>query len=547
MTAVLPTTASRTPLTARPRPGRRAGLRWSWRLMRRGSWLTWLAVAGYMSVEVVVFRQAYPDAAARQKLLQLSTSAAVRMIQGVPGAVDTAGGFAVWDGGWMLMLIAGCWALLTATRLTRGEEDCGRAELVLSRPLTARQALGANLGTLGAASGGIALAAAAPLVVLGEPVPGSLLWGAGLGAFAAVSAALGALVGQLVEPRRRANATGLGLLAAAFLLRVVANSADSRAWLSALTPFGWVERLRAFSEDRWPWLLALAAAAVLLGGCAMAVRARRDTAAALLRPAERRSSRLHLLGSATGFGWRLTSGALLAWSLTLALVSFVFGLMTSALIDFIEDDETYRRMLESMGLDMAVPAAGYMSYIALFMALPFAAFLGWRVGAVRQEEAQGRLDELLVRGVVRWRWLSVTTAHAFLAGTLLVLLAGAGLWAGAQLVEAPVSAQQVAEPMAGTLPVVALFTGIAVLAFGVAPRLTVALPVTLAVLGYLLDTFGSMLDWPPSVLGLSPFHHLARLPGQPMTLTAVLVVSGIGAAAATVGVVAFSRRDLRGS
>ena len=71
--------------------------------MRRGAVLVWLTVALYMTVEVFAFRNAYPDAASREKLLELSTSTAVRMLQGVPGAVDTAGGFAVWDGGWMLM------------------------------------------------------------------------------------------------------------------------------------------------------------------------------------------------------------------------------------------------------------------------------------------------------------------------------------------------------------------------------------------------------------------------------------------------------------
>ena len=129
----------------------------------------WLTASTYMAIEVLVFRSAYPDEASRQKLLDLSTSTAVRMMQGVPGAVDTAGGFAVWDGGWMLMIIAACWALLTATRLTRGEEDAGRAELVLARPLTARRMLGAHLATMGAAAAGVGVAAALPFVVLGEP------------------------------------------------------------------------------------------------------------------------------------------------------------------------------------------------------------------------------------------------------------------------------------------------------------------------------------------------------------------------------------------
>ena len=324
----------------------------------------------------------------------------------MPGAVDTAAGFAVWDGGWMIMITVGCWALLTATRLTRGEEDCGRADLVLSRPLTARQGLVANLATLGAASCGVGLAAALPFIAFGEPVTGAVLWGAGLAAFTAVLANLGALVAEIAEPRRRAVSVGLGLTAAAFVLRVVANSADPRSWLLTVAPFGWVDRLRAFSGDRGLWLMPPIGAALLLAGTAIAIRARRDTGAALLRSNARHRSTLRLLGSAGRFGWRLTSGALVAWALTLAISGFVFGLMTAAVIDFIKEDETYRQMLESMGMDMSAPALGYLSYIGVFLALPFAAFAGWRLGAARQEEAEGRLDNILVRGVVRcagWR------------------------------------------------------------------------------------------------------------------------------------------------
>lgn len=519
----------------------------SWRLLRRSAASVWLTAAAYMFIEVLVFRSAYPDAASRHKLLDLSTSTAVRMIQGVPSGVDTAGGFAVWDGGWMLMIIVASWALLTAIRLTRGEEDVGRAELMLSRPLTVRQALGAHLVVVGVASAGVGAAAGLPFVVLGESVTGAVLWGLGLGGLGIVAGAMGALVAQLVEPRRRAVSVGLGVLAAAFVLRVVANSSDRRIWLLTVAPFGWTERLRAFADNDWPMLLAPLVATLLLAGAALAVCGRRDVGAALVRTGRTHRSVFRLLGSATEFGWRLTAGALLGWAITLATVTFVFGLMTGALVDFINQDKTYRTMLESMGMDMSVPAVGYLSYIAVFLALPFASFLGWRLGATRQEEAEGRLDNLLVRGVLRWRWLAVTSVHAFLAALILVAATAVALCIGTQLVDAPVTTWQVVEPLLGTVPLIVVFTGIAVLTFGIAPRLTSAVPVTLAVLGYLLDTFGIALKWPHAVLAVSPFHHLARLPGNPMTPAAVLVMTGIGIAAAAVGIVAFARRDVRGA
>ena len=59
---------------------------------------------------------------------------AVRMISGAPHALDIAGGFAVWDAGWIWQLILAVWAILTTTRFLRGEEDLDRSDLVLAGP-----------------------------------------------------------------------------------------------------------------------------------------------------------------------------------------------------------------------------------------------------------------------------------------------------------------------------------------------------------------------------------------------------------------------------
>lgn len=546
MTTLAPRTAASACTPTGRAPGLGAPVRLSWRLIRRGAALVWLAVAAYMTIEVLVFRSAYSDAQSRRQLLEMSSSTVVRMLQGEPSAVDTAGGYAVWDAGWMLMLIVAAWTTLTATRLTRGEEDSGRAELVLSRALTGPRVLAAHLLAMAVAGAGIALAAGLPPLVLGEPAAGAVLWGLGLGALCTVFAAAAALLAQLAEPRRRATALGFGLLAAAFALRLVADSSDRYLRLRGLTPFGWVEQLDAFSGDHWEWLLAPLVAAVLFGGGALILGRHRDVGAALVRSAGAARSRLRWLGGAQSFGWRLTAGALLGWISVLAGVAFVFGLMTTALIEFIEDNETYRRMLESMGVDVSVPAVGYLSYVAAYLGLPVAAFLGWRLGTCWHEEAEGRLDNLLVRGVVRWRWLALGATSAGFAATILVATTTAALWAGTRWAGAPVTAGQVVEPMAGILTLVVLFAGIAVLGFGLAPRLTVTAPVTLAVLGYLLEAFGTSLDWPGPLVGVSPFHHLAHLPAAPMTPGAAAALCGIGASAAALGVLAFTRRDLRG-
>jgi ABC-2 type transport system permease protein len=547
MTTVRPVAATPAPARTAPARVRGGAVRLAWRLVRRGALLVWLTVAAYLVVEAVSFRSAYPDAASRAKLLDLSRSTAVRMLQGVPGAIDTAGGFAVWDGGWMITLIVGCWAALTTVRLTRAEEDTGRTELVLACPIGARSALAAVLAAMALALSGLAVVAALTFVVLGEPVRGAVVWGAGLGVFGAVICGLAAVAAQLLEPRRSASALALGLTAVAFLVRVVANSADDRAWLLAAAPFGWVDELHAFSGQRPLWLLAPLAAAALLAVVAVALRGRRDTGAAVLRSAAAGRSRLGLLRGPYAFGWRQGSGTLTAWAVALAVTSTVFGMMTGAVVDFVRHDPTYRRMLEEMGMDMSVPVVGFLSYLSVFLALPVALFAGWRLGALRQDEAAGRLDNLLVRGVRRGPWLAVSAAQALAAAVVLVAVSACALWAGARLAGVRVTTWQVLEPVAGTLPLIALFVGVATLAFGLAPRLTVAVPVTLAVLAYLLDIFGALLGWPSAVLEISPFHHLARLPATPMSLSAVVSMLALGVAAACGGIAAFRRRDLCGA
>jgi ABC-2 type transport system permease protein len=504
-------------------------------------------LTAYLAMEVVVFRETYPTAASQEQLRRLSSSSVVRMMQGDPGGLDSAGGFAVWDAGWVVLLVVGAWTLLSVTRLTRGEEDAGRADLVLSRPVAPEAHLRAALAALLLGSAGLGAACALPLLLLGQQVEGALLWGAGVAAFTAVMASLGALVAQLVGPRRRAASVGFALLVGAYLARVVAHSADDRSWLLAVTPFGWTDRLAPFDGNRWAWLLAPVLTALLLGAAAVLMSARRDTGSALLHDRADHRTSTRLLGSAPAFGWRLTQPALLAWAATLGVLGVVFGLMTDALLELLAEDDSYRSMLEALGVDLSEPLVGFLGYLAVSIAVTVAAFTGFRLGAVRQEEAEGRLDALLVRGVVRRRWLATTAVHALLSAVLLIGVSGLAVWAGAQSVGAPVTAGQVLEPMAGTVPLLVVFVGVAVLAFGAAPRLTTVLPVTLAVATYLLDTLGTALSWPSWTVTLSPFHHLARLPGDPMTAGAALGLTTLGVLLAAAGLVAFDRRDVGGA
>jgi len=95
--------------------------------------------------------------------------------------------------------------------------------------------------------------------------------------------------------------------------------------------------------------------------------------------------------------------------------------------------------------------------------------------------------------------------------------------------------------------VVVLVTGLAILTFGVLPRLTVAIPVAVTVGGYVLTLLGPALSWPSWIIDLSPFTHLAYVPAQPFAITSAAVMVLIGCTAGACGVASFGRRDLTGA
>ena len=55
------------------------------------------------------------------------------------------------------------------------------------------------------------------------------------------------------------------MLGALFLLRMVADGSSGLGWLRWLTPFGWLEELRPFADNRVLPLLLLAGLAVAVG------------------------------------------------------------------------------------------------------------------------------------------------------------------------------------------------------------------------------------------------------------------------------------------
>jgi ABC-2 type transport system permease protein len=343
-------------------------------------------------------------------------------------------------------------------------------------------------------------------------------------------------------------AIAAGVIGISYVLRMVGNSTDARSWVRWLTPLGWMDELTPYGEPDPRALVPLLAVPVALAAVAVVLRARRDTGGAIFGLESGREPHLRLLGSPIAFAWRTNRAVLLGWAVGLGIYSAVMGALIATMIDWLEGDESYQQIMATLGLDMALTTLGFLAWIGSMFGVAVALQVAWRIGAAWGEEESGRAEPVLARRVSRPRWLGGHASLALLGGVALLLVSGTALWLGALASGSEeITWEASMKSVLNTLPVVVLFGGVALATFGLLPRLTVAVPVALAVVTYVLALLGPALKWPSWVLDLSPFTHLAWVPAVPWAATSGIVMACLGLLLATVGLVAFRRRDLVGS
>lgn len=527
-------------------PGRAvAGL--TARLIRRSTLAICAGIGIIVVLEALAFESGYPDAASRVALTTWGEDPGIRIIAGPATGVDTIGGFVVWDAGLYLTLILGAWALTMTTRVLRGDEGAGRTDLLLVGPTRPDRVLLTQYLVLLLACLTVGLTISAALALSGAALTGSLLFGLAIAGYCGVLVGLAGLAAQVFSTRMGALSASGATLAVLILLRMVANSADSRAWLGWLTPGGWTDQLRAFGQSTWPVLLIPLIMTLTLVGAGILLRRRRDTGAGLLADRAVHRSRAWGLGSPLAFAWRSNLGVLTAWAGGLATAGVIVGTLLPTVDEYLATDTGFQDLLATMGMNISDLTQGFIAMWATILGLVVAVYSAFRLGSVRAEESSTRADALLTRPVSRRRWLA---GHVVcLVGSVVVLdiIAATAMWLAGVATRAPLTAADSFAAVANTLPAVLVFVGFGVLVFGLAPRLTLALSAGAAVAAYVLQLVGPVLSWPEWILGFSPFHHLEAVPVDPFGLPAAIAMVIIGGALAAIGTEAFRRRDLVGA
>ncbi|MFI6129540.1 hypothetical protein [Micromonospora sp. NPDC051141] len=505
-----------------------------------------LTVTVGMSVLVAAtYAGTIADGGGAQALAVLAGNPAIRTLFGEPVALDTVGGFTVWRTGVVLAVLLSVWGTLVTARVTRGEEEAGRWDLLLAGRVSQRVLLGRHLAVPTAAMILIGITLAVALTAVGTPARGAVVHATGLASAGLVAVAAAALAAQIFPTRSGATGATLAFLGVGLMARMVGDGVTVLGWLRWLPPYGPLALLRPYRDDRWSPLLVLVLTAVVLAVGALALAGRRDVRDGLLAPATGRSPRLRLLGSVETFAIRRLLRPLAGWSTGIGAYFLLIGALAESLTGFLADNPRFADLAAQAGFAGLGTVRGYAATLFALLAIPVGAFTAVRLAALAAAETSGRLTLLHAGPVTRARLLTAEILTTAAGAAVLVTVAATATWLGASLVDANLPLSAALAGAWNALPVALLSLAAATVALGRAPHGVVAWGVVPTAGGFLLTVVADSVDAPGWVGALSPYRHLAAVPQAVPDWPALAATGAVAVTAAMVGRHAYQRRDLR--
>ena len=496
-------------------------------------WMLWLVlIASSLST---TYQDQYPTAADRAEYANTSGTNPTFLALYGPLQDSGVGGIISQRLGAVPIFIA-LVSVLTVIRHTRTEEQAGRRELLSAGVCGRHSALAAAVSVTMVANLVVGLLIGATLRQ-DLPGSGSLILGLGFAAVGCVFAAVGALAAQVTENAGTARGIAIGSLGAFLLIRLAADASGEDSglnWLNWLSPLGWRTELSAFAEDRWWVLLLFVVFTAVVSAVAVTVSARRDVGSGLLAARLGPAEAAPALRGPLGLAWRLHRTLLVGWAGAFVILGGVFGGLAEGVGDLLKDNKNLQDVFARIGGQQGLVD----SYIAAMMSLVGLIAAGYGVQAVlrlRQEEESSRGEYLLASGAGRIPWVASHLVFALIGPAVALALAGvsAGVVHGANVSDVGGQLPSILGAAMIQLPAVWILSGLTLALFGLLPRLTATVGWGALALCFVLGQFGQALEFDQSVLDVSPFTHIPRVPGGDVAaapllwllLTAVLLTA----------------------
>ena len=338
--------------------------------VRRGALIVTAVCAGMSAVVAVQYQATFEGALDESGLRALAENPAIRILFGAPIALDDAGGFTVWRTGTPLLVLASVWILLAATRITRGEEDAGRWDLLLSGRLRATDVVVRYLTALGGCALVISVAIGASLLAAGTDATGAAVYAAAILGVTLTFASIGVFAPQVMPTRSAAVGVGVAVLFVGLLLRMLADGVPLLAWSAWTTPFGLIARAAPYADNRIAPLLVLIAVPIMLAATALAASRSRDVGSGLVSVSTSRPPRIGLLGSIGGFALRRGARSTIGWVAGVVAYFLLFGGLIASILEFMGKNPRFAELAAAAGVGGLDSANGFAAALFGVLAIP---------------------------------------------------------------------------------------------------------------------------------------------------------------------------------
>jgi ABC-2 type transport system permease protein len=360
-------------------------------------------------------------------------------------------------------------------------------------------------------------------------------------------AVVAAITAQLAQDSRTASGIALGVLAVAYLLRGIgdtARAATATASLSWASPIGWTQQVRPFGPVHW-WVFAIPVVFAVAGtAAAVALAGRRDIGAGLLPARPGPAGAGPWLRGPCTLAWRLQRGPLLAWTAGFLVYGAALGGIADGVGALVGQGRTARDLFAELGGHSGLINA-FLAATMGIMGLIASAYAVQAVARMRAEELGQRADPVLAAAVGRSWWAFSHLVFA-LAGPAVLLAAtgvAAGLTHGARTGDIAGQLPRVLGAALVQLPAAWVLAGLTLALVGILPRLA-AVSWAAIVASVLLGELGPVLGLTQWAMDISPFAHLPKLPGAAFTVLPLAWLTVVAAALACVGLIGLRRRDI---
>jgi ABC-2 type transport system permease protein len=492
--------------------------------------------------------------------------------------ITTPGGYVTFKIMGSLAIVLGIWTLLAGARMTRGDEERGAMDIVLSTPQARLKVLSQKVLALAAATGIVSLLIAL-LTLAGMPSanvpldPGAaLLAGIDGGLAAFIFGALALLFAQFMSRGAAAGLTG-GLMVFFWVLDGTGRAIPADAGIRPFSPFYYYDLntpLVPGYTPNWGAYAVLVVISLVLVGAALPLFMRRDIGRSVLadvlvgqRPVEQAKPAGSLLAREERDVWvrgiglqafRRQATESFWWILSLALVTGFFVFYTKSF------EQSFAKLLQGNsnnslngiigklfnGADITTNA-GFLSVLVFsyFMLLLVPVFSGILAYHWATDLDNGRLELTLSTPKPRWRVALERYGAVLAAAVIATVVIWLTVVVCAQLSGLAYDGGRVAEASFGLLPL-ALITASLVYAVAglVAPGAVIGILAAFVAISYLAELLQSFLNLPSWVLNLSMYHQYGAPVLNGLNWGAFFGMLGVALALLALGVWQFAVRDV---